>query len=394
MWLTILILFLALNPGVLFTAPSLGKNLGGKISVVLIHAIIFVILINILSFSVDGFHAIGLQAVNKSKMFGGWTVSGKPPSDPALVVVRAREGVESLQADINQMTQELYTAEENAAAFEPPGSTFREKCMSVRNTSCPSENGQERLFGADDCSTKLGGTPDVTGRCNGASPDGRQINYSNVCAKILNTLPPIANQDANCIKGRNALNRGTLVNNLTATGTPRPTCKVNTYYNEYRKVCVSCNQLPSKPPTAALMDAIRNSIRNSCSSFSAAGKLAMGDPGKGAQGVGAGPTAPVAAEPPLEPGVILPTIASALGIGSSRPGIGSSVFFSGPLGQVPAEPPAEMQTYTVPRPPVQLHHDRPHIPIPVQRAAPEPVMRVPVQQASTYGEPQGFRSGY
>jgi peptidoglycan hydrolase CwlO-like protein len=42
------ILFIALCPGVLFTIPALGKKMGGKVITAVMHAVLFVIVVNLL----------------------------------------------------------------------------------------------------------------------------------------------------------------------------------------------------------------------------------------------------------------------------------------------------------------------------------------------------------
>jgi len=56
MWLTFMVIFAALSPGVLFTIPSLGKKMGGKVVIAAMHAVLFVIVVNLLYVS-EGFAA-------------------------------------------------------------------------------------------------------------------------------------------------------------------------------------------------------------------------------------------------------------------------------------------------------------------------------------------------
>lgn len=53
MWLAFLVLFIALCPGVLFTAPAIG-GLRGKMAIAAIHAVVFVVAVN-LFYVVEGF---------------------------------------------------------------------------------------------------------------------------------------------------------------------------------------------------------------------------------------------------------------------------------------------------------------------------------------------------
>jgi len=57
MWLTFMVLFAALTPGVLFTIPSLGKKMGGKVAIAAMHAVLFVIVVNLLNVVQEGFQA-------------------------------------------------------------------------------------------------------------------------------------------------------------------------------------------------------------------------------------------------------------------------------------------------------------------------------------------------
>ena len=52
-----MVLFAALTPGVLFTIPSLGKKMGGKVAIAAMHAVLFVIVVNLLNVVQEGFQA-------------------------------------------------------------------------------------------------------------------------------------------------------------------------------------------------------------------------------------------------------------------------------------------------------------------------------------------------
>ena len=54
MWLAMLILFVVLCPGVVFTMPGLGKKMRGKIVTAAMHAVVFVIAVNLLD-AAEGF---------------------------------------------------------------------------------------------------------------------------------------------------------------------------------------------------------------------------------------------------------------------------------------------------------------------------------------------------
>jgi len=68
MWLTLMVLFAALTPGVLFTIPSLGKKMGGKLVIAAMHAVLFVIVLNLLHVAQEGFQANSttVDSLNKS----------------------------------------------------------------------------------------------------------------------------------------------------------------------------------------------------------------------------------------------------------------------------------------------------------------------------------------
>jgi hypothetical protein len=55
MWLSLLVIFAALSPGVLFTIPSLGKKMGGKVMIAAMHALLFVIVVKLLYVVQEGF---------------------------------------------------------------------------------------------------------------------------------------------------------------------------------------------------------------------------------------------------------------------------------------------------------------------------------------------------
>ena len=55
MLIAFFILFIALCPGVLFTAPSLGKGLGGNAVIATIHGLVFIATVNFLNVVVEAF---------------------------------------------------------------------------------------------------------------------------------------------------------------------------------------------------------------------------------------------------------------------------------------------------------------------------------------------------
>lgn len=57
MWFVLFLLFIVLSPGTLFTAPSLGKNMGGKVVIAGIHAVVFVIIVKML-YVYEGFAGV------------------------------------------------------------------------------------------------------------------------------------------------------------------------------------------------------------------------------------------------------------------------------------------------------------------------------------------------
>jgi hypothetical protein len=54
MWLSLLVLFAALSPGILFTAAPLGKKMGGKLMTAVVHGVLFMIVANLFAL-VEGF---------------------------------------------------------------------------------------------------------------------------------------------------------------------------------------------------------------------------------------------------------------------------------------------------------------------------------------------------
>jgi hypothetical protein len=274
MWLACLVLFIALCPGVIFTAP-LGKKMGGKLSIAVVHAIVFVIIVNILDVCLEGLS----DGFNTSLK---WTKSGNPPSDPRADVTRYQALVNVRQTafdkvgdDLEDAKEDLVTAQTALSQFEPSGSTFRAKCMSVRNSSCPTMDSQERLFGADDCA-KLGGTYNANGKCE-ASGDG--VNYSRVCGVILNRLAPQVGQDSKCVAARAALTNNTSgstyrsLMTLATAGSGPGSCGTNKYYNAITNRCVPCGTAPPTANASMGYNAdTKASINAKCSTTSAAWK--------------------------------------------------------------------------------------------------------------------------
>lgn len=313
MWLAFFVLFIALCPGVIFTAPSLGKKVGSKLSIAVIHAIIFVIVINLLYVSIDGFQGVMRAMPTNVRSFFGWTINGMPPEDPLTTVNNRKVNIQDYEENVAEERRLLSAAEEAAAALDPPGSRNREKCMSVQNTSCPSADGQLRLFGSDDC-TKLGGAYNANGECDG---------YSSVCAKILNRLRPVGNQDASCIAARTALasapSTGATLSSLMglANAPMVRQCPRNAYYNMQRRSCVSCTSAPLAMPEPAYSSTVA-SIKSQCPVNSRAWIKVNSRPIP----VNYNPDIITPVTPVGEPAVpstipgAIPAIASALGMGS------------------------------------------------------------------------------
>jgi hypothetical protein len=69
MFLTMLVLFAALTPGILFTIPGLGKNLRGKVVTAAMHAVLFVILANLLDVY-EGFQIGFMPGFSAPSTFG------------------------------------------------------------------------------------------------------------------------------------------------------------------------------------------------------------------------------------------------------------------------------------------------------------------------------------
>lgn len=330
MLLAFFVLFIALCPGVIFTAPSLGKKVSSKLSIAVIHALIFVIVVNLLYVSIDGFQAISATRV---RTYFGWTVSSLPPEDPVVTANNLKASVEDYRESLAEEMRQLSIAEEAAAGFEPPGSRTRAKCISVQSTSCPSADGQRRLFGSDDCA-KLEGLYHANGECH--APDGNH--YSDVCGRILNRLRPVGNQDKTCIAARSNLasapSTGNILNSLMGPAiVPRvPTCGRNMYYNVQRRSCVPCAVVPALVPEPAWSNTV-TSIKKQCSPSTLAWKKVSGMTPSPPTVFNA-PVVTVGENMPAVPGIA--SIASALGMGSS------------PIASVYGEP------VPVPRQPVQI----------------------------------------
>jgi len=267
---------------VIFTAP-VGKAMGGKVGIAVVHAIVFVIIVKLLNVCIEGFTTtttttigggVGGPRVNSI----GWTSIRLAPSDPAVDVRKYESDVAAYQDKLTEASEDLRMAREALSRFEPSGSTFRAKCMSVKNTSCPTIDGQKRLFGADDCATLGGGY-----RADGICGEDQEVNYSTVCALILNRLAPVSGQDQKCIAARAALAAWTPVKphlrslmDLTSAsaGSGPESCGSNKYYNAVTKRCALCSTAPPFPATnpSANYTATKDSINAKCAPTSAAWK--------------------------------------------------------------------------------------------------------------------------
>jgi hypothetical protein len=134
MWLAYLLLFIALSPGILFTAP-LGKKMGGKVGVAVVHAIIFVITVKLLHsvewFEVsEGFQDSPLISTDSgSGGSGGVRVLGLPFCRTPNATTRERYATvsrtyiaveDSLKAELQPYQDAINKAKSDIAQYEAP----------------------------------------------------------------------------------------------------------------------------------------------------------------------------------------------------------------------------------------------------------------------------------
>lgn len=131
MWLAYVVLFIALCPGVLFTAPALSKSLRGKVAIAAIHALIFVIVANLLDVA-EGFRSGGL--------FGGAS-SGSSCRAPA--------GSYCSNGVLTACPSGTYSMLAGATACTPCPAGKIPNANKSGCTKCP--NGQTSVAGATTC---------------------------------------------------------------------------------------------------------------------------------------------------------------------------------------------------------------------------------------------------
>jgi peptidoglycan hydrolase CwlO-like protein len=105
MWLALLVLFVVLSPGVLFTLPALGKKMGGKFVIALMHSLLFVVVVALLNVT-EAFQVFQVQTPAKGKVVTRFT----PEQTLANAEKRLNDlttSLESLKAQVTEKTREL-----------------------------------------------------------------------------------------------------------------------------------------------------------------------------------------------------------------------------------------------------------------------------------------------
>ena len=91
MWLTLLVLFAALSPGILFTAPPLGKKIGGKLMTAVVHAVLFVIVVKLLYVVHEGFQMGGSSVTSVEQAQAALDAAQKSLSDSMAALDNANK---------------------------------------------------------------------------------------------------------------------------------------------------------------------------------------------------------------------------------------------------------------------------------------------------------------
>lgn len=126
MWLAYLVLFVLLSPGVIFTVP-MGKKMGGRVGVVLAHAVVFVLAVNLLNVY-EGFQWVTNERPQQKK-----TAPAKQPVKQAqklgLISPAARQ--QQAQQQLNQAENEFNSAK---TQYQNALNTFNSNINIVKST--------------------------------------------------------------------------------------------------------------------------------------------------------------------------------------------------------------------------------------------------------------------
>jgi len=123
MWLALLVLFVVLSPGVLFTLPALGKKMGGKFVIALMHSLLFVVVVALLNVT-EAFQVFQVQTPAKAKVATRFTPEQTLARAEAVLqenieslayakeqVVKITRELESSNFQINELKQQLATVQ-------------------------------------------------------------------------------------------------------------------------------------------------------------------------------------------------------------------------------------------------------------------------------------------
>ena len=126
MWLALLVLFVVLSPGVLFTLPALGKKMGGKFVIALMHSLLFVVVVALLNVT-EAFQ-VGTPAKGKVARFTPEQTLANAENRlnslttslenlKARVIQKTRE-LDEGNSRVAQLRQQLQEAQESAQAAQ------------------------------------------------------------------------------------------------------------------------------------------------------------------------------------------------------------------------------------------------------------------------------------
>ena len=118
MWLVLLVLFAALSPGVLFTIPAMGKKMGGKVVIAVMHAILFVVIVNLLDLT-EGFQVISKKAV-----------VSKPTPEQSLA--RAETNMKSRRTQLDNATKKVAELTQQISSFDSQLATTQQELVAAQ----------------------------------------------------------------------------------------------------------------------------------------------------------------------------------------------------------------------------------------------------------------------
>jgi len=117
MWLVLLVLFAALSPGVLFTIPAIGRKMGGKVVIAIMHAILFVVIVNLLDLT-EGFQLMTAKAaVNLT---------------PEDTLIRAETNMKSSRTQLDNATKKVAELTQQISSFDRELATTQQELVAAQ----------------------------------------------------------------------------------------------------------------------------------------------------------------------------------------------------------------------------------------------------------------------